>query len=165
MTDLLKKYLWVFLISMVPVVELRGAVPIGVGLGLPLLSTYLVAVLGNMVPVPLILLFAKKVLRWCTTLPGVLGKFFQWLYNKGLRAGRTLEEKSGRGIYWALYVFVAIPLPGTGAWTGCLAATLLELKFWPSVLAVLCGVMTAGVIMGAASAGVFGTLGMLLGAA
>ena len=72
---------------------------------------------------------------------------------------------AGRGIYWALFLFVAIPVPGTGAWTGCLAATLLDLKFWPSVLAVLCGVMTAGLIMGAASAGLFGALGMLFAAA
>lgn len=164
MADALKKYLWVFVISMVPVVELRGAVPIGVGMGLPLIPTYITAVIGNMLPVPFILLFAKKILLWCTKLPGVLGRACTWLYNKGMRAGRTLEEKSGRGIYWALFVFVAIPMPGTGAWTGCLAATLLELRFWPSVAAVLCGVMTAGLIMGAASAGLFGTLGMLLGA-
>ncbi len=160
----LKRYLWVFVISMVPVLELRGAVPIGVGMGLPLLPTYIVAVLGNMVPVPLILLLAKPVLLWCVELPGILGRFFTWLYNKGVRAGETLTAKAGSGMFWALFLFVAIPLPGTGAWTGCLAATLLNLKFWPSVLAVLCGVMTAGVIMGAASAGVFGALGMLFAA-
>lgn len=159
------KFLWVFVISMVPVVELRGAVPIGVGLGLPLAATYIVAVIGNMIPVPVILLFAKRVLLWCTKLPSYLGgRFFLWIYEKGLHAGEKLQQKSGRGIYWALYLFVAIPLPGTGAWTGCLAATLLDLKFWPSVAAVLGGVMTAGIIMGAASAGLFGALGMALGA-
>ncbi len=161
MGETLKKYLWIFIVSMVPVVELRGAVPIGVGMGLPLAATYIVCVLGNMAPVPFILLFAKRVLLWCTRLPSFLGRMFSWIYNKGLRAGGKLQEKSGRGVYWALYLFVAIPVPGTGAWTGCLAATLLELKFWPSALAVLGGVMTAGVIMGLGSAGVFSAIGML----
>lgn len=161
MLEQFKEYLWVFLISMVPVVELRGAVPIGVGMGLPLLPTYIVAVIGNMVPVPFILLLAKAVLLWCTRLPGALAKPFQWIYQKGVKGGQKLQSTAGHGIYWALFLFVAIPLPGTGAWTGCLAATLLNLKFWPSVLAVLCGVMTAGVIMGAAAAGLFGALGML----
>lgn len=160
-----KQYFWVFLISMVPVVELRGAVPIGVGMGLPLLPTYIIAVLGNMLPVPIILLLAKPILIWCTKLPSVFGRVFTLIYEKGVRAGEKLQAKAGRGIFWALFLFVAIPVPGTGAWTGCLAATLLDLKFWPSVLAVLCGVMTAGVIMGAASAGLFGALGMLFSAA
>lgn len=160
-----KQYFWVFFISMVPVVELRGAVPIGVGMGLPLVPTYIIAVLGNMLPVPVILLLAKPILIWCTKLPTVLGRFFTKIYEKGVHAGERLQAKAGRGIYWALFLFVAIPVPGTGAWTGCLAATLLDLKFWPSVLAVLCGVMTAGLIMGAASAGLFGALGMLFAAA
>lgn len=161
MLNLFKKYFWVLFISMVPIVELRGAVPIGVGMGLPLVPTYITAVLGNMLPVPIILLFAKKVLLWCTTWPGGLGRFFMKIYEKGVRAGEKLQAKAGGGIYWALYVFVAIPLPGTGAWTGCLAATLLDLKFWPSVLAVLGGVMTAGLIMLAGSMGLFGALGLL----
>ena len=78
-----------------------------------------------------------------------------------MRAGDTLQQKAGGGLYVALFIFVAIPLPGTGAWTGSLGATLLDMKFWPSVLAVMCGVLTAGVIMGAVSAGVFGGLGFL----
>lgn len=161
MLELIKEYIWVFLISMVPILELRGAVPFGLGMGLPMIPTYIVSVIGNMLPVPFILLFAKAVLIWCTKLPGKIGGLFMKIYEKGVKAGDKMQEKAGRGIYWALYLFVAIPLPGTGAWTGCLAATLLDLKFWPSVLAVLCGVMTAGVIMGAASAGLFGALGMI----
>ncbi len=161
MLELIKEYFWVFFISMVPIVELRAAVPIGLGMGLPTLPTYLVSVLGNMLPVPFILLFAKAVLIWCTKLPGKIGGLFMKIYDKGVKAGDKMQAKAGRGIYWALYAFVAIPLPGTGAWTGCLAATLLDLKFWPSVLAVLGGVMTAGLIMGAASAGIFGALGMI----
>ena len=161
MIALLKKYFWVLFVFMVPIVELRGAVPIGVGMGLPLVPTYLVAVLGNMLPVPIILLFAKRVLLWCTTWPGALGRFFTKIYEKGVKAGDKMQEKAGRGIYWALYLFVAIPLPGTGAWTGCLAATLLDLKFWPSVAAVLAGVMTAGLIMLLGSMGLFGALSFL----
>ena len=89
------------------------------------------------------------------------GPFFYENLRQGRQSRRKDQAKAGRGIYWALFLFVAIPLPGTGAWTGCLAATLLDLKFWPSVLAVLCGVMTAGLIMGAASAGLLGALGMI----
>ena len=149
------------LVSMLPVVELRGGIPFGVAAGLSMPVAFLAAFLGNMLPVPVILLFAKAVLLWCTKLPGGLGRFFMKIYDKGVKAGEKMQAKAGRGIYWALFLFVAIPLPGTGAWTGCLAATLLDLKFWPSVLAVLCGVMTAGLIMGAASAGLLGALGMI----
>ncbi|MBP8855745.1 MAG: small multi-drug export protein [Oscillospiraceae bacterium] len=160
MLAIFKKYFWVFFVSMVPIIELRGAIPIGVGMGLPLIPTYIIAVIGNMLPVPIIILFSKAVLIWCTKLPYV-GKFFQWIYEKGMKAGDKMQEKAGKGLYWALFLFVAIPLPGTGAWTGSLAATLLDMKFWPSVIAVMAGVMTAGVIMGAASAGLFGALGMV----
>ena len=161
MLALFRKYLVVFLVSMVPVIELRGAIPFGVGMGLPLLGTYAFAILGNMLPVPIIILFSKRVLLWCCKLPGRWGKPFNWIYQKGVRAGDTLQQKTGGGLYVALFIFVAIPLPGTGAWTGSLASTLLDMKFWPSVLAVMCGVLTAGVIMGAVSAGVFGGLGFL----
>ena len=130
MLALVKEYFWIFFISMVPIVELRGAVPAGLAMGLPVIPTYIVSVIGNMLPVPVILLFAKAVLLWCTKLPGGLGRFFMKIYDKGVKAGEKMQAKAGRGIYWALFLFVAIPLPGTGAWTGCLAATLLDLKFW-----------------------------------
>ena len=161
MLTLFKKYFWVFLVSMVPIIELRGAIPIGVSMGLPLLETYIFAIIGNMLPVPIIILFSKQVLLWCCKLPGKWGKPFNWIYRKGVRAGDTLQAKAGKGLYFALFLFVAIPLPGTGAWTGSLGATLLDMKFWPSVLAVMCGVLTAGLIMGAVSAGILGGLGML----
>lgn len=161
MFEILKEYIWVFIVSMVPLIELRGAVPIGIGMGLDLVPTYIVSVIGNMLPVPIILLFAKGVLLWCTKLPKV-GKFFQKIWEKGVKGGETLQKKAGKGIYWALFLFVGIPLPGTGAWTGALAATILDLKFWPSVLAVMGGVMLAGLIMGVAASGLFGALGMIL---
>ena len=119
MLALVKEYFWIFFISMVPIVELRGAVPAGLAMGLPVIPTYIVSVM----PVPVILLFAKAVLLWCTKLPGGLGRFFMKIYDKGVKAGEKMQAKAGRGIYWALFLFVAIPLPGTGAWTGCLAAT------------------------------------------
>ena len=148
MFTLIKKYFWVLFVSMIPIVELRGAIPIGVvGQQLPLIPVLITAVIGNMLPVPFILLFAKKILLWCATWPGALGRFFAKIHEKGMKAGEKMQEKAGRSVYWGLFVFVAIPLPGTGAWTGCLAATLLELKFWPSVLAVLAGVVSAGLIM------------------
>ncbi|MEG1017231.1 MAG: small multi-drug export protein [Oscillospiraceae bacterium] len=129
-------------------IELRGAIPIGViGQQLPLLPVLAVSVLGNMLPVPIILLFAKKVLLWCCKLPDAWGRFFQKIHDKGMRAGEKIQKKAGKGLFWGIFLFVAIPLPGTGAWTGALGAALLDLKFWPSVLSIMCGVVTAGLIM------------------
>jgi uncharacterized membrane protein len=151
-------YLIVFLISMVPLVELRGAIPYGVLLGLPLVPTYVIAIIGNMVPVPLIYLFARKILLWGKDKP-YIGRFFTFCLEKGEHGGKKLQEKAGRGLFLALLLFVGIPLPGTGAWTGTLAASLLDMDFKSSVIAVMCGVLLAGVIMGAASAGLLGALG------
>ncbi|MCI5597115.1 MAG: small multi-drug export protein [Lachnospiraceae bacterium] len=154
---MLKKYLMIFLVSMVPIVELRGAIPISQGLGLPLLQSYIICIIGNMLPVPVIFLFARKVLEWGCDKP-VIGRFFSWCIEKGERGGRKLEEKAGRGLYVALLLFVGIPLPGTGAWTGTLAASFLDMDYKKSVVAVLGGVLLAGVIMGCVSAGVFGMI-------
>lgn len=160
MLALVKEYFWIFFISMVPIVELRGAVPAGLAMGLPVIPTYIVSVIGNMLPVPVILLFAKAVLLWCTKLPGGLGRFFMKIYDKGVKAGEKMQAKAGRGIYWALFLFVAIPLPGTGAWTGCLIATLLQMKLRPAFCCISLGVLTAGIIMWLASSGVFGFLSL-----
>ena len=151
MLTLFKKYLIVFLVSMVPIVELRGAIPIGVGMGIPLFETYILATIGNMLPVPVIILFSKQVLLWCCKLPGKWGKPFLWIYHKGVRAGDALQAKAGRGLFVALLLFVGIPLPGTGAWTGTLAASLLDMDFKSSVRACMGGVLLAGCIMGALS--------------
>ena len=147
---MLKRYLIVFFVSMVPIIELRGAIPYGVGFGLPLWLTYCIAIVGNMLPVPMIYLFARKVLVWGSDKP-VIGKFFTFCLEKGEKAGRKLQQKAGRGLYWALLLFVGIPLPGTGAWTGTLAASLLDMDFKKSVLACIGGVLLAGVIMGGLS--------------
>ena len=155
MSKTLKNYLWIFLISMVPVIELRGAVPVGVGLGLPFWNAYRVCVLGNMIPVPFILLLVKPVLQFMRKQKiGFISKIGNFFLEKGHKAG----AKFGDAKYLALYAFVAIPMPGTGAWTGTLAASLLDLDKGKSMLAVLLGVMTAGVIMGAVSFGVFGAI-------
>ncbi|MDD4849442.1 MAG: small multi-drug export protein [Gemmiger sp.] len=147
---MLGQYLIVFLVSMVPLIELRGAIPYGVAFGLPLWSTYVVAIIGNMLPVPFIYLFARKVLVWGKDKP-VIGKFFTFCLEKGEKGGKKLKEKAGRGLFVALLLFVGIPLPGTGAWTGTLAASLLDMDFKESVLACMGGVLLAGCIMGVIS--------------
>ena len=135
---------------MVPVVELRGALPYALGpwMGqpLPLLQAYLICIIGNMLPVPLIYLFARKLLEWGKDKP-LIGKPFTWCLEKGKKGGEALQKKAGQGLFLALMLFVGIPLPGTGAWTGTLAASILDMEFKESVLAVMFGVLLAGIIM------------------
>ena len=146
----MKKIILVFLISMVPVVELRGALPYALGpwMGqpLPLLQAYLICIIGNMLPVPLIYLFERKLLEWGKDKP-LIGKPFTWCLEKGKKGGEALQKKAGQGLFLALMLFVGIPLPGTGAWTGTLAASILDMEFKESVLAVMFGVLLAGIIM------------------
>lgn len=165
---MLKKYIIVFLISMVPLIELRGAIPVGLstlwGDPLPVIPLYIVCILANMLPVPFIYLFARKVLIWGQD-KKIIGKFFKWCLEKGEKGGKKLQEKAGKGgLFIALMLFVGIPLPGTGAWTGTLAASILDMDFKTSIIAVMLGVILAGVIMGLASAGVFGAFGMIFAA-
>ncbi|MBQ8950720.1 MAG: small multi-drug export protein [Eubacterium sp.] len=160
-----KKLIIAFLISMVPLVELRLAVPFGLspamGGPIDLIPLYATCIIGNMIPMPFIFLFARKILVWGKD-KKYIGKLFSFCLDKGERGGKKLQEKAGRGLYWALFLFVGIPLPGTGAWTGTLAASILDLDFKKSVIAVVCGVVLAGVIMGLAGAGLFGALGAIL---
>lgn len=155
---MLKKYFYIFLISMVPLVELRGAIPVSQLQGLPIVPSYIVCIIGNMLPVPIIYLFARKVLEWGADKP-LIGGFFSFCLEKGEKGGKKLQAKAGRGLFLALLLFVGIPIPGTGAWTGTLAASILDMDFKSSVLAVMLGVLLAGIIMGVASMGVFGALG------
>ena len=158
---MLKKYLTVFFISMVPLIELRGAIPVARGLHLPLLTSYGIAVIGNMLPVPIIYLFAEKVLDFGSRLNGPFGSFCRFCVTKGRKAGEKLSKSAGnKGLFLALMLFVGIPLPGTGAWTGTLAASFLKMDFKTSVLAAMCGVMLAGVIMLVASHLGFNMIGM-----
>lgn len=157
---MLKKYLIVFFVSMVPLIELRGAIPIAAGMGLPFIQYYIIAIIGNMIPVPFIYFFARKILVWGTDKP-VIGNFFTWCLEKGEKGGKKLQATAGKGLFVALLLFVGIPLPGTGAWTGTLAASILDMDFKSSVLAVMLGVILAGIIMALASMGLFGALGAL----
>ncbi len=149
-------YLLVFLISMVPLIELRGAIPYSVVWNIPLHIAFPLAILGNMLPVPFIYFFARKILVWGADKP-VIGKFFGFCLEKGEKGGKKLQEKAGKGLFVALLLFVGIPLPGTGAWTGTLAASLLDMDFKSSILASMGGVLLAGVIMATLSVVAKGT--------
>ncbi|MDD7713648.1 MAG: small multi-drug export protein [Lachnobacterium sp.] len=139
-------YLVVFFVSMVPLIELRCAIPISQIRHLPIVPSYVIAIIGNMLPVPIIYLFARKVLEWGAVKP-VIGGFFSWCLEKGEKGGKKLQQKAGRGLFLALLLFVGIPLPGTGAWTGTLAASILDMDFKSTVAAVMLGVLLAGIIM------------------
>lgn len=149
------KYLTVFLISMVPIIELRGAMPIALGMDIPFPVALLICVIGNMLPVPFIYFFARKVLVWGAN-KKYIGKFFAFCLEKGERAGQKLVKKTGRGgLFIALMLFVGIPIPGTGAWTGTLGASFLDMGFKSTVLSVSLGVVIAGIIMALGTTGVF----------
>ena len=171
-----KKYLLVFLVSMVPLIELRGAIPYGIAFNLDLLPLYIIAIVGNMLPVPFIFFFARKILVWGASFKwpkGLkwIGKFFNFCLTKGEKGGKKLQASAGKGgLFIALLLFVGIPLPGTGAWTGTLAASILDMDFKSSVIAVMLGVVLAGIIMGLGSkiiavfgwAGVAAVIGVIL---
>lgn len=142
------KYLIVFLVSMVPLIELRGGVPIAVTMGMNYFTALIVCVIGNMLPVPFIYFFARKVLEWGKD-KKYIGKFFTFCLEKGEKGGQKLRATAGRsGLFVALLLFVGIPLPGTGAWTGTLAASFLNMGIKSTTLAVSLGVIMAGIIMG-----------------
>lgn len=147
---MLKQYLIIFFISMVPLIELRGAIPYSQLFGLPIVQSFIICIIGNMLPIPIIYLFARKVLEWGADKP-VIGKFFTFCLEKGEKGGKKLQAKAGKGLFIALMLFVGIPVPGTGAWTGTLAASILDMDFKSTVAAVLLGVLLAGVIMMVAS--------------
>lgn len=159
---MLKHYIIIFLISMVPLIELRGAIPYSVLFGLDFLPSYIVCIVGNMLPVPFIFFFARRVLEWGAD-KKYIGKFFSFCLEKGHKGGTKLQKKAGKGLFVALLLFVGIPLPGTGAWTGTLAASILDMDFKTSVIAVMLGVILAGVIMALATSGLLGGIGALLG--
>ncbi|MBR3230682.1 small multi-drug export protein [Candidatus Saccharibacteria bacterium] len=155
------KILVVLLISMVPLIELRGAIPVAIGmdLGLPEWLVLIVAIIGNIIPIPLIYFFARKVLEWGSQKKWqAFKKFCDFCLKKGEKAGEKLLKKAKAGVYVALFLFVAVPLPGTGAWTGTLAASILKLDFKKTIIAIVAGVVAAGLIMLAVSLGLFKAL-------
>jgi uncharacterized membrane protein len=143
------KYIIVMFVSMVPLIELRVAFPLALYFNLDKVLAFVLCVICNMLPVPFIYWFARKVLEWGKD-KRYIGKFFTWCLVKGEKGGRKLQKKAGRGLYFALFLFVGIPCPGTGAWTGTLAASILDLDFKKTVISVLLGVLLAGLIMGVA---------------
>lgn len=157
-----RKILLVFVISMIPLIELRGAIPVAIGmdLGLPEWIVLIIAMVGNILPVPIVYLFARKVLNWGTTKCKwkPFKNFCNFCLRKGEKAGQKLLKKAKSGVYFALFLFVAIPIPGTGAWTGTLAASILNLDFKKTTIAIVAGIIVAGLIMLAVSLGLFKVL-------
>ena len=151
LTEVLGAHFGVMICSMIPIIELRGAIPLGAALGMPWWLNYICAVVGNMIPVPFILLFIKKVIAWMTACRVKLfNKIGGWLTKKAEKNRAKIEKYS----FWGVCLFVALPLPVTGAWTGSLVAAVIDMKFWKALLSCLLGVMIAGVIMTLASYGV-----------
>ena len=150
---MLWKYLAAFFVSMVPIIELRGALPFAIGAGIPPVAAYVICVIGNMVPVPFIYMFARKFLIWGSD-KRFIGRFFRFCIRKGESGGKKLTSSAGKrgGLVIALMLFVGIPLPGTGAWTGTLAASFLNMGAKDTTIAVSTGVVVSGIIMATLSA-------------
>ena len=146
---MLTQKLFLFFLSMVPIIELRGAIPLGMAWGIPMWQTYLICVIGNILPVPILVVFARRVLFWCATWPKV-GHFFQKIIDIGNRKIGKLGSYELLG----LYLFVVIPLPGTGAWTGALVAALMEMRLKRALPAIYAGVLIAGLLVTLALTGV-----------
>lgn len=145
----------VFICSMIPIIELRGAIPMGYILGVPWWLTYIISVIGNMLPVPFILLFINKIIRWMShSRVKFFNKFSNWLLQKAEKNKGKIERYG----FWGVALFVAIPLPVTGAWTGSLVAAVIDLKFWKAMLSALIGVMIAGLIVTLVTYGMIGTI-------
>ncbi len=137
------KVLMTFLISMVPFIELRGALPVAAANGLDFAVAFPVAIVGNLVPVPFIILFIRNIFAWMRRHLPQLNSLVDRLEEKG----KSKKERVMRGLFWGLFVFVAIPLPGTGAWTGALIAAMLDIRLKKAFPAIAFGVLCAGVIM------------------
>jgi len=151
------KYLYTFFISMLPIVELRGAIPVGAASGLPWYINYLLCCVGNMLPVPVILFFVEYVLNFMKKIRH-LDKIAYWVEEKAEKYKGQVTKYAT----WGLLLFVAVPLPGTGAWTGSLVAAFIKMNKKTAFLSVLGGVLTAGVIITLISYGVLGFLSFLL---
>lgn len=147
------KFFYLFCISLLPVVELRGGIPVGAAMGLPFWQVYLICALGNLLPVPFIILFAKTILQKLATLPKI-GPFFDRIIHRADQKAAEIAQYEK----WGLFLFVAIPLPGTGAWTGSLAAAILRMRLMAAALCITAGVLVSGLIMGGISYGAFAVL-------
>lgn len=154
------KFLLCFFVSMVPLIEVRGSMPIASGMDLPEIPSLVVCTIGNMVPVPIIYFFSRKVLIWGSD-KRIIGKIFTFFLEKGEKAGRKLaKDGKKKGMFIALMLFVGLPLPGTGAWTGTLGASFLDFGIKKTSLSVCLGVIIASLIMGFASESVLAIFGL-----
>lgn len=151
------RYLIIFFIAMLPLAELRIAIPTGLTMNVPIIQTYIISLIGNILPLPFVFYFSQKILS-CGKDKKYIGSFFTFCLEKGKQAGKKLQKKAGRGMFLALVLFVGIPVPGTGAWTGILAASILEMDFKESIGACFCGVLLAGVIMAVSSMGILSVI-------
>ena len=151
------RYLIIFFIAMLPLAELRIAIPTGLTMNVPIIQTYIISLIGNILPLPFVFYFSQHILSWAQD-KTYIGSFFTFCLEKGKQAGKKLQKKAGRGMFLALVLFVGIPVPGTGAWTGILAASILELDFKESIGACFCGVLLAGVIMAVSSMGILSVI-------
>lgn len=149
------RYLIIFFIAMLPLAELRIAIPTGLTMNVPIIQTYIISLIGNILP--FVFYFSQKILSWGKD-KKYIGSFFTFCLEKGKQAGKKLQKKAGRGMFLALVLFVGIPVPGTGAWTGILAASILEMDFKESIGACFCGVLLAGVIMAVSSMGILSVI-------
>lgn len=161
-TAVVGKFLSVFFVSMLPIIELRGGVPIGLEvLKLqPMYLVYIAAIIGNLLPIPFIIFFIEDILNWLKKKENFLGKFARWLESRAMKRSGRVEKAE----FWGLCLFVGIPLPGTGAWTGALIASLLKMDVKKAFLAIILGVLIAAVIMTVvtflAASGISGILSM-----
>jgi uncharacterized membrane protein len=149
------KALVTFIISMLPVVELRLAIPVGVSMGLEVWQAAAISVVGNIIPVPFIIAFIRVIMDWLRTKSSTMQRFVRWLEAKGTgpKANRVRQFE-----FWGLLLFVAIPVPGTGAWTGALVAALLDVRMKRALPPIILGVVVAAVIVSLATAGVVNLL-------
>lgn len=146
-------YVYVLIISMLPIIELRGAIPVAFALGMPMLPSFIISIVGNLLPIPFILLLIKPVCEWLKKT-----RLFAWLPRFLERKVNKNQEKITKYAKWGLFIFVAIPLPGTGAWTGALIASFLDFKFKDAIVSIIGGVITAGLIMAVFSYGLLGLI-------
>lgn len=150
-TEHISAYGAVFLVSMIPLIELRGSVIVGTAFGLPWLNVLALSIVGNLIPIPFILIFGEKLIAWLKTLP-MLSRLTNWYEARLMSKSTTIQKYA----FYGLWAFVGIPLPGTGAWSGSLIAALLDVPPKKAFAAVICGVLTAGIIMTIGSRGVVG---------
>lgn len=145
------------IISMLPIIELRGAIPVGVLLGMPPIEAFLISVVGNLIPIPFVILLGRPIFNWLKKTK-LLSKLMEKLEKRIEKKADSVMKKAALG----LFIFVAIPLPGTGAWTGALIASMFDMRFKYALPSITLGVITAGIIMTIGSYGISSLVGFFM---